>query len=63
MKRQHHPARWFLYVIAAVVVLVTLGAGPIGLALVIMIGVPILLFVGLEGIAHSGTRSDQRSDR
>ena len=48
----HHPGRWFLYTIAAVVGLLVLATGPIGLAIAIMIGVPILVFAGFEAAAH-----------
>lgn len=59
---KHHPGRWFLLIVAFLIGLVVLGSGPIGLAVAIMIGVPLLAFGSLESIAHSGDHWPGRHD-
>lgn len=51
-----HPGRWFLYALGFILVVLSIGAGPIGWAVLMMAGVPIALFAMFEGAAHSRPR-------
>jgi hypothetical protein len=53
---KHHAGRWFVFFCMFMIGLVVLATGPIGLALAIMIGFPILLLIAGESMAHSGPR-------
>lgn len=52
-----HFGRTLLLFVGFMLFLLALGTGPIGLALLIMIGVPIGLFVASEVMAHSRSAS------
>lgn len=54
-----HTGRRFLYFFLFVIGLVVVGSGPIGLAIAVMIGIPVALFAAGEVMTHSGPR-DQR---
>ena len=51
-----HPGRWFLYLVGFLLIVLSIGAGPIGWAVLVMAGVPIALFLMFEGAAHSSAR-------
>ena len=52
MKRQHPP--WVTLSIAFLIALFAIATGPIGLVVLVMIGVPLLLFIALGMMTHSG---------
>ena len=45
-----------LAVFAFLLLLLAIATGPIGLAVIFMIGVPFVLFAGAEGMAHNHPR-------
>lgn len=56
MSKQHHPGRAFLFGILFLLLLLTIAAGPIGFAVLVMAGVPIALLLGFESMAHSRSK-------
>jgi hypothetical protein len=57
MKSQHPP--WVTLSIVFLIALLAIATGPIGLMVLVMIGVPVLAFIALGMMAHSG-RPDRR---
>ena len=47
MHKQHHPGRVFAFGILFLLFLLAIATGPIGLAVLVMAGVPIVLLAGL----------------
>ncbi|HEV7205662.1 MAG TPA: hypothetical protein VGN18_13715 [Jatrophihabitans sp.] len=57
MSRQHHPARGFMFAILFLLVLLSIAAGPIGFAVLVMVGIPFAILVAGESMAHSRSKS------
>jgi hypothetical protein len=56
MSRQHHPARGVMLAILFLLILLAIAAGPIGFAVLVMVGVPVAIMVAAESMAHSRTK-------
>lgn len=53
MKRKHPPR--LILAIAFLIMLFAIASGPIGLVVIVMIGVPLAIFIALDVMAHSGS--------
>ncbi|HET6876812.1 MAG TPA: hypothetical protein VFH38_04735 [Jatrophihabitans sp.] len=56
MSTQHHPGRIFAFAILFLLLLLTIAAGPIGFAVLVMAGIPIAILFGFEFLAHSKSK-------
>jgi Cu/Ag efflux pump CusA len=56
MSKQHDQGHPFSFAILFVLLLLGIAAGPIGLAVLVMAGIPVAILVGLESMAHSGSK-------
>jgi hypothetical protein len=56
MSKQHHAGRGFLVAILFLLLLLTIAAGPVGFAVLLMAGIPIAILIGFESMAHSRTK-------
>jgi hypothetical protein len=53
MKRKHPPR--LILAITFLIMLFAIASGPIGLLVIVMIGVPLAIFIALDVMAHSGS--------
>jgi hypothetical protein len=56
MTSQHHRGHVFSFALAFLFLLLAIAAGPIGLVVLVMAGIPIAILVGFESLAHSRTK-------
>lgn len=56
MSKQRHAGRGFLVAILFLLLLLTIAAGPVGFAVLLMAGIPIAILIGFESMAHSRTK-------
>lgn len=56
MSEQHHSSHVFAFAILFLLLLLTIAAGPIGFAVLVMAGIPIAILFGFELMAHSRSR-------
>jgi Cu/Ag efflux pump CusA len=53
---KQHPVHGFSFAILFLLLLLAIAAGPIGFAVLVMAGIPIAILVGIESMAHSGSK-------
>lgn len=56
MSKQHHAGRVLAFAVLFLLLLLTIAAGPIGFAVLVMVGIPIALLLGFEFMAHSRSK-------
>jgi hypothetical protein len=53
---KQHPIHGFSFTILFLLLLLAIATGPIGLAVLVMAGIPIAILVGIESMGHSGSK-------